>query len=174
MSILYYSYPQLPLDKHLFSDILFKRMAEEKNDNIEEVVLEGPKSEEEPKVEPVKKRNVDITPAQRKYFLNRAAGMNKKDAALDAGYTLATSRNVKENIEKSEGFIKLLEGENKDGLTDELLVQEHTKLVKQDDDKSVKGKMIVEAYKLKGKYPKGEFDGDAPNVTLHFKKREGE
>lgn len=137
---------------------------EEQKDNIVEI----PAVEKTPVVTSKEKDfHQEPTKKQQLYFKYRGEGMNKKAAALKAGYSPSVAKSVKPKIEQSEGFRQLLDKE----IPDDLLVAQHKKLITQDEDKTVKGKMIVEANKLKGNYPKGEIDVDAPNVILHFNKQ---
>lgn len=118
---------------------------------------------ERPKRKPrVVKVKLNGKPA--KYFLNRQKGMNKKDAAVAAGYT---DNNNQTKIEQSDTY-QAIEKHYKNALLDKVslddIAEEHIKNIKQDKDRGAKNVAIKMA--LEKIEPEAKRDDDDDRVMV--------
>ena len=115
------------------------------------------------------KRHYDIPLMMERYYKNRLKGMNKKAAALKAGYSKSVSLAVKENIEDRPSYQELLLSK---GLKREQVVAEHNFVIKQRKDLKAKNTALDMRYKLDNAYPKGQIEGNVPEVKVIIRKKE--
>ena len=109
---------------------------------------------------------VSLSGKPAKYFMNRQKGMNKKDAAVAAGYT---DNNNQSKIELSKTY-QTIEKSYKNVLiekvTMEQIADEHKKNIMQDQDKGAKNAAIKMALdKIEPEAPPGD-DDDKVMVIL--------
>ena len=93
----------------------------------------------------MKKEKPNLNSRAGKYVTARVKGKNKKEAALEAGYSLKSARNATSVIENTKEVQKLKEYYREKLLgkiTLEDLADEHIKIILQDDDKSAKLRAI--------------------------------
>jgi hypothetical protein len=88
-------------------------------------------------------KKADLNTKAGKYFLNKRKGMNKKEAALSAGY--ADGQHVTQ-IERSPTYQAIEKRYYKDTLlqkiTLEKIAEEHMKVIEQDEDRGAKNTAI--------------------------------
>lgn len=108
----------------------------------------------------------------KRYFYNRfVLKMNKKDAALKAGYALTTAHSVKGTIEDTEYFKYLCDV----AFPEEDLMYEHKKVIEQDDHLTAKNQALKMAYEILGILPNKEAEkDDTPSLRLIVDHKEAE
>lgn len=100
----------------------------------------------------------------KQYFYNRfVLKMNKKDAALKAGYAESTAHSVKGTVEGTEYFKYLCDI----ALPEDDLVYEHKKVIEQDDHLTAKNQALKMAYEVIGILPnKKQEEDNTPSLRL--------